>query len=170
MRYEYGLAFFCGVVVMALANALSLGLLPCRALAVIFLLVALAAVAVSGYLFGRRSCGSWCSAAHTMRAFARDWRSDGLNGSRRYRGSWRMNEEELLIGFLKLYLDGLDKVSKYDAVRVGIEILLSEKVFRDSEELSLVLSVESRIKISAERLQGMAAGRVIYMHPAIPAK
>ena len=56
MRYEYGLAFFCGVVVMALANALSLGLLPCRALAVIFLLVALAAVAVSGYLFGRRSC------------------------------------------------------------------------------------------------------------------
>lgn len=56
-----------------------------------------------------------------------------------------MNEEELLIGFLKLYLDGLDKVSKYDAVRVGIEI-------------------------SAERLQGMAAGRVIYMHPAIPAK
>ena len=54
MRYEYGLAFFCGVVVMALANALSLGLLPCRA--VIFLLVALAAVAVSGYLFGRRSC------------------------------------------------------------------------------------------------------------------
>lgn len=56
MRYEYGLAFFCGVVVMALANVLSLGLLPCRALAVIFLLVALAAVAVSGYLFGRRSC------------------------------------------------------------------------------------------------------------------
>ena len=46
MRYEYGLAFFCGVVVMALANALSLGLLPCRALAVIFLLVALAAVRV----------------------------------------------------------------------------------------------------------------------------
>ena len=81
-----------------------------------------------------------------------------------------MNEEELLIGFLKLYLDGLDKVSKYDAVRVGIEMLLSEKVFQDSEELSLVLSVESRIKISAERLQDMAAGRVIYMHPAIPAK
>lgn len=81
-----------------------------------------------------------------------------------------MSEEELLIGFLRLYLDGLDKVSRYDAVRFGIEILLSEKVFRDSEELSLVLSVESRIKISAERLQGMAAGRVIYMHPAISAK
>jgi hypothetical protein len=76
-----------------------------------------------------------------------------------------MNEEELLIGFLKLYLDGLDKVSNYDAVRVGIEMLLSEKVFRDSEELSLFLSVESRIKISAERLQGMAAGRVIYIPP-----
>jgi hypothetical protein len=81
-----------------------------------------------------------------------------------------MNEEKLLIEFLKLYLDGLDKVSNYDAVRVGIEKLLSEKVFRDSEELSLFLSVESRIKISAERLQGMAAGRGIYIHPAIPAK
>lgn len=81
-----------------------------------------------------------------------------------------MNEEELLIGFLKLYLYGLNNVCKYDAVRVGIEMLLSEKVFQDSEELSLVLSVVSRIKISAERLQGMAAGRVIYMHPAIPAK
>ena len=81
-----------------------------------------------------------------------------------------MNEEDLLIGFLKLYLDGLDKVSKYDAVRVGIEMLLSGGVFRDSEELSLVLSVVSRIKISAERLQGMAAGRVIYMYPAIHAK
>lgn len=81
-----------------------------------------------------------------------------------------MNEEELLIGFLKLYLDGLNKVSKYDAVRVGIEMLLSEKVFQDSEELSLELSVVSRIKISAKRLRGMAAGRVIYMHPAIPAK
>ena len=52
MRYEYGLAFFCGVVVMALA-------------------------------------GSWCSAAHTTRAFARDWQSDGQKGSRRYRGSWK---------------------------------------------------------------------------------
>ena len=81
-----------------------------------------------------------------------------------------MNEEELLIGFLKLYLDGLNNVCKYDAVRAGIEMLLSEKVFQDSEELSLVLSVVSRIKISAERLQVMAAGRVIYMHPAIPAK
>ena len=49
MRYEYGLAFFCGVVVMALANALSLGLLPCRALAGIFLLVALAAAGMIGY-------------------------------------------------------------------------------------------------------------------------
>lgn len=81
-----------------------------------------------------------------------------------------MNEEELLIDFLKLYLDGLDKVNKYDAVRVGIEKLLSEGVFQDGKELSIVLSVVSGIKISAERLQGMAAGRVIYMHPAIPAK
>lgn len=80
-----------------------------------------------------------------------------------------MNEEELLIEFLKLYLDGLDKVNKYDAVRVGIEKLLSVGVFQDSEELSIVLSVVSGIKISAERLQSMAAGRVIYMHPAIPA-
>ncbi|MEI3016816.1 MAG: hypothetical protein V8T38_06880 [Oscillospiraceae bacterium] len=81
-----------------------------------------------------------------------------------------MNEEKLLIEFLKLYLDGLDKVSNYDAVRVGIEKLLSEGVFIDGEELSIVLSIVSGIKISAERLQGMAVGRVIYMHPAIPAK
>lgn len=80
-----------------------------------------------------------------------------------------MNEEELLIEFLKLYLDGLDKVSKYDAVRVGIEKLFSGGIFQDGKELSLVLSIVSRIKISAERLQSMAAGRVIYMHPAIPA-
>ena len=81
-----------------------------------------------------------------------------------------MNEEEMLIEFLKLYLDGLDKVSRYDAVRVGIEMLLSEGVFNDGEELSIVLSVVSGIKISAERLQSMAVGRVIYIHPAIPAK
>lgn len=80
-----------------------------------------------------------------------------------------MNEEELLIEFLKLYLDGLDKVNKYDAVRVGIEKLFSGGIFQDGKELSLVLSIVSRIKISAERLQSMAAGRVIYMHPAIPA-
>lgn len=79
-----------------------------------------------------------------------------------------MSEEELLIGFLKLYLDGLDKVSRYDAVMVGIQKLLD--VFRDTEELSLMLSIVYGIKISAERLQGMAAGRVIYMHPAISAK
>ena len=80
-----------------------------------------------------------------------------------------MNEEELLIEFLKLYLDGLDKVNKYDAVRIGIEKLFSGGIFQDGKELSLVLSVVSGIKISAERLQDMAAGRVIYMHPAIPA-
>lgn len=79
-----------------------------------------------------------------------------------------MSEEELLIGFLKLYLDGLDKVSRYDAVMVGIQKLLD--VFRDTEELSFMLSIVYGIKISAERLQGMAAGRVIYMHPAISAK
>ena len=80
-----------------------------------------------------------------------------------------MNEEELLIDFLKLYLDGLDKVNKYDAVRVGIEKLFSGGIFQDGKELSIVFSVVSGIKISAERLQSMAAGRVIYMHPAIPA-
>ena len=56
MKVEYSLAFLCGISTMAIANVLSLGLLPCRAVAVIFLLVALAAVTISGYLFGRRSC------------------------------------------------------------------------------------------------------------------
>ena len=56
MRYEYGLAFLFGIVIMALANALSLGVVPGKALAVIFLLVALAAIAASAFLLGRRSC------------------------------------------------------------------------------------------------------------------
>lgn len=56
MKFEYALAFQFGVLVMAAANALSLGLLPCRALAVIFFLAALAVVGVTGFLVGRRSC------------------------------------------------------------------------------------------------------------------
>ena len=49
MKIEYMLAFLGGVELMALANALSLGLLPCRFLALIFLLVALAAAGMIGY-------------------------------------------------------------------------------------------------------------------------
>ena len=56
MKFEYALAFQFGVLVMAAANALSLGLLPCRALAVIFFFTALGAVGVTGFLVGRRSC------------------------------------------------------------------------------------------------------------------
>lgn len=55
MKFD-ALAFFCGLVVMGLANALSLGLLPCRTLAVISLIIALAAAAAGGYAAGRRSC------------------------------------------------------------------------------------------------------------------
>lgn len=47
MKFEYALAFQFGILVMAIANALSLGLLPCRALG---------AVGVTGFLIGRRSC------------------------------------------------------------------------------------------------------------------
>ena len=49
MKIEYMLAFLGGVELMALANALSLGLLPCRLLALIFLLVAFAAAVIIGY-------------------------------------------------------------------------------------------------------------------------
>ena len=49
MKIKYMLAFLGGVELMALANALSLGLLPCRFLALIFLLVALAAAGMIGY-------------------------------------------------------------------------------------------------------------------------
>lgn len=56
MKFEYALAFQFGILVMAIANALSLGLLPCRALAVIFFFAALGAVGVTGFLVGRRSC------------------------------------------------------------------------------------------------------------------
>ncbi|MEI3015494.1 MAG: hypothetical protein V8T38_00045 [Oscillospiraceae bacterium] len=161
-----------GVELMALADAYSLGLLPCRVLALIFLLVAFAA---AGDLIGYSACYKHpaekpLTAGRTMRACARAYKSTGETAMPRCRGSLKMNEEKLLIEFLKLYLDGLDKVSNYDAVRVGIEKLLSEGVFIDGEELSIVLSIVSGIKISAERLQGMAVGRVIYMHPAIPAK
>ena len=49
MKVEYMLAFLSGVELMALANALSLGLLPCRALALIFLLAAFVGAALLGY-------------------------------------------------------------------------------------------------------------------------
>lgn len=55
MRFDM-IAFLCGVVVVGSANALSLGLLPCRTLAVISLLIALAGAAAGGYVAGRRSC------------------------------------------------------------------------------------------------------------------
>lgn len=56
MKFDYLLSFICGIVLMAVANALSLGLLPCRAVAVIFFIVALAAIAAGAFLLGRRSC------------------------------------------------------------------------------------------------------------------
>ena len=49
MKIEYMLAFLGGVELMALANTLSLGLLPCRFLALIFLLVAFVGAALLGY-------------------------------------------------------------------------------------------------------------------------
>ena len=55
MKIEYMLAFLGGVELMALANALSLGLLPCRFLALIFLLVALAAAGMIGYKHLRKA-------------------------------------------------------------------------------------------------------------------
>lgn len=56
MKFDYLLSFLCGIVLMAIANSLSLGLLPCRAVAVIFFVVALAAIAAGAFLLGRRSC------------------------------------------------------------------------------------------------------------------
>lgn len=56
MKFDYLLSFLCGIVLMAIANALSLGLLPCRTVAVIFFVVALAAIAAGAFLLGRRSC------------------------------------------------------------------------------------------------------------------
>ena len=55
MKFEYGLAFLFGIVIMALANALSLGVIPSKALAVIFLMAALAAIAAVAFVLGRRS-------------------------------------------------------------------------------------------------------------------
>ena len=55
MRYEYGLAFLFGIVIMALANALSLGVIPSKGLAVIVLRAALAAIAAVAFVLGRRS-------------------------------------------------------------------------------------------------------------------
>ena len=49
MKVEYMLAVLDGVELMALANALSLGLLPCRLLGLIFMLAALVAAALLGY-------------------------------------------------------------------------------------------------------------------------
>ncbi|MBP0982715.1 MAG: hypothetical protein J6A19_03240 [Oscillospiraceae bacterium] len=56
MKFDYLLSFICGIVLMAVANALSLGLLPCRTVAVVFFIVALAAIAAGAFLLGRRSC------------------------------------------------------------------------------------------------------------------
>lgn len=56
MKFDYLLSFLCGIVLMAIADALSLGLLPCRTVAVIFFVVALAAIAAGAFLLGRRSC------------------------------------------------------------------------------------------------------------------
>lgn len=58
MKFDYLLSFLMGIIIMSLANALSLGLLPCRTLAVIFFIVALAAIAAGAFLLGRRSCRS----------------------------------------------------------------------------------------------------------------
>ncbi|MBP0982716.1 MAG: hypothetical protein J6A19_03245 [Oscillospiraceae bacterium] len=80
-----------------------------------------------------------------------------------------MNEEELLLEFLEEYLDGLDMVSQYEAVKVGISMLLSEGVFNNTVEISGLLKIDYGIIISAERLRQMAGGRVIFMRPAIPA-
>ena len=56
MKIDYILSFLLGIVLMAIANALSLGLLPCRTLAFIFFVVSLAAIATGAFLLGRRSC------------------------------------------------------------------------------------------------------------------
>lgn len=80
-----------------------------------------------------------------------------------------MNEEELLLEFLEEYLNGLDMVSQYEAVKVGISMLLSEGVFNNTVEISGLLKIDYGIIISAERLRQMADGRVIFMRPAIPA-
>ncbi len=80
-----------------------------------------------------------------------------------------MNEDTLLLEFLEEYLDGLDMVSQYEAVKVGISMLLSEGVFNNTVEISGLLKIDYGIIISAERLRQMAGGRVIFMRPAIPA-
>ena len=56
MKIDYILSFLLGIVLMAIANALSLGLLPCRTVAVIFFIVALTVIAAGAFLLGRRSC------------------------------------------------------------------------------------------------------------------
>ncbi|MCI5668805.1 MAG: hypothetical protein MR291_08625 [Oscillospiraceae bacterium] len=80
-----------------------------------------------------------------------------------------MNEDTLLLEFLEEYLNGLDMVSQYEAVKVGISMLLSEGVFNNTVEISGLLKINYGIIISAERLRQMAGGRVIFMRPAIPA-
>ena len=56
MKIDYILSFLLGIVLMAIANALSLGLLPCRTVAVVFFIIALAVIAAGAFLLGRRSC------------------------------------------------------------------------------------------------------------------
>ncbi len=54
MKFDM-IAFLCGIVLMAMANAISLGFLPCRTAAVIFFIITLLAVAAGAYLIGRRN-------------------------------------------------------------------------------------------------------------------
>ena len=52
-----------------------------------------------------------------------------------------MNEDTLLLEFLEEYLNGLDMVSQYEAVKVGISMLLSEGVFNNTVEISGLLKI-----------------------------
>ena len=65
MKIEYMLAFLGGVELMALANALSLGLLPCRLLGLIFLLAAFVGAALLGYF----SCYKRMEKSVNLRSF-----------------------------------------------------------------------------------------------------
>lgn len=65
MKVEYMLAFLGGVELMALANALSLGLLPCRVLGLIFLLAAFVGAALLGYF----SCYKRMEKSVNLRSF-----------------------------------------------------------------------------------------------------
>lgn len=92
MKIEYMLAFLGGVELMALANALSLGLLPCRLLGLIFMLAALVAAAPARIFQPATStCEKPLTAGRTMRACARAYGSDVRNGSPRCRDFLRID-------------------------------------------------------------------------------